>query len=324
MGTDETERNLRKILEASPNDADVIGTLARFMHHVGKDHDEAERLYRRAVAILPNDARMVCMLAWFLYSAREDYGEAESLYRRALQLDPQNARINAGLACVLEGARNYDDAEYFYQTAIDLDPNSAMNNYRFAVFLQHVRRNYSSAESFYRRAVQLCPNDEYFNYELANYLYNVQQDLEEAEHFYRAALDLDPSDPNTIDDYASALLENGHTTKAAAIVDRCWALNKGTNSQAGAIALLYQALIRRLSQGDDQSSLGTLKSLLAAGFTRYSGTLVSHIAAISVELPREDQAMYHSLATAILDEQKVRDLETSDRWSQIVSVPLNP
>ncbi|QDT47584.1 cellulose synthase subunit BcsC [Symmachiella dynata] len=321
---DEPERWYRARLETDPDDAQTIRLFAIFMQYTRKDLDEAERLYRRAFEVSPTDVKIIGSLARFLSSVRNEYNEAERLYRTGLEFAPDDARLNSGLAFLLERARkDYDSAEHFYQRAIELAPNNSMNQYRFAEFLHHVRKDYTAAESFYRKAVSLRPDDDDLNIQLAEFLHNVRKNLQDAGQFYRAALELDPNNPNTIDDYTSALLENGQVTEAAAIVDRSCELNQQTNSQAGAIAVLYQSLIRRLSQEDDQASLKTLKSRLAVGFTRYSGDLENHLASLTTKLCPQDQTLYQTLGEAIFDEQKVGDLETIERWQQIQSLPPN-
>jgi len=315
---DEKERWYRARLESDPDDAQTIHLFAVFMQYGRKDLNEAERLYRRAFEVLPYDIKIIRSLARFLRSERKEYNEAEGLYRTALELAPNDAKINGDLAFLLESARkDYGNAEYLYWKAIKLAPNNGTNIFRFADFLRNVRMDYSTAEIFYRKAVSLRPDDEYLNIQLAVFLYRVRKKLKDAGRFYSAALELDPQNPNTIDDYASALLENGQVTEAAAVVDRACELNQQTNSQAGAIAFLYQALIQRLSQGDDQASLGTLKTLLAVGFTRYSGDLDYHLASLAAKLCPQDQTLYEALGAAILDEQKVGDLETIERWQKI-------
>jgi len=323
MKKNETERILRETIEAHPHDVGAIHTLATFMCYVQKDLGEAERLYRRAVEIAPNDAKAIGNLARFLGNNREDHSETERLYRTAHELAPNDASINRGLAGVLQAVGNYDEAEHFYGKAIKLDPHDAMTSHDYAAFLRHVRSDYATAEVFYRKAVSLRPQDEFLNDQLAEFLHHVQRNLEEAGRFYRAALELDPKNPNTIDNYTAALLENGQIAEATEVVERSCQLNEEMISQAGAIAALYQALLCRLNEADDQASLGLLKSYLAVGFKRYSIELKSHMATLSVQLCLEDRELYQALAAAIRDERKVDDLDMIERWRKINPQSLN-
>jgi Tfp pilus assembly protein PilF len=252
-----------------------------------KDPAEAERIYRLGISQLPTSAPLVGNFALFLKNIRKNHDEAERLYRRALELDPNHANNTGNFAFFLTDVRkNHDEAERLYRRALELDPNHAGVTGSFAVFMTDVRKNH-----------------------------------DEAERLYRRALELDPNHANNTANFACFLLKMGRMDGAAPLAARAWELNATTGQQAAAEAALYRGLISRLGGQSDESAVGRLKSLLAAGYTRGSWSFNELLAAHSNRLRREANVFYRALADAILDESKVAALERFDRWRSTRAIP---
>jgi len=68
--------------------------------------------------------------------------------------------------------------------------------------------------------------------------------------------------------------------------------------------------------------LARLRTMLLRGFEREDWSFDDVLAAASGKLSEEDNKLYAALAAAILDANRVADLEGFDRWKQIAPVAL--
>ncbi len=102
------ERELRRALDLSPNNADVHGMQATYLLVMGRfDESIAER--RRALDLDPLSPLFTTTVGWSYFYARR-YDEAIEWYQKALELDPNFAQAHndIGLARYQQG--RYDEA----------------------------------------------------------------------------------------------------------------------------------------------------------------------------------------------------------------------
>jgi len=101
-------RVYERVLQQTPNDADLRGDFAEFLVSVVKDFDAAEAHYRQAIETDPRNIDNLGNFAIFLQTIRKDRAEAETYYRRALDVDPDDGNLLGNLAQLLL-ARGHDE-----------------------------------------------------------------------------------------------------------------------------------------------------------------------------------------------------------------------
>ena len=321
---DEAERLYKRALELDPNLANTTGNFATFMQEIRKDYDEAERLHRRSLELDPDSANNTCNFATFMADVRKDYDEAERLYRRALELDPNKATNTGNFANFMADVRkDYDEAERLYKRALELAPDDAGHTGNFATFMHQIRKDNDEAERLYRRALELAPDSAINTGNFAEFMWDVRGDYDEAERLYKRALELNPNDADYTGGFAGFLVGQKRLDEAKERAEQALALNKGEVGQLAAEVLLYWCLIVRMKGRDDTAGIARLKSVLEKGFLReiWSFAQVLEVAKDAIALEEFD--FYSALADAILDAEKVHDLDRFERWKQIEPIPLD-
>ncbi|MHC4704499.1 MAG: tetratricopeptide repeat protein, partial [Planctomycetota bacterium] len=286
--------------------------------------DEAERLYKRALELNPDDAGLTGILAEFIAYVRKDYVEAERLYRRALELDPGNAVNMGNFANFLYSIRkDYDEAERLYRRALELDGDNAINTRNFAIFMADVPKDYDAAERLYRRALELAPDNADNMGNFATFMAHVRKDYDEAERLYRRVLELAPDDAGKTGNFAGFLVGQRRLDEAKWRAKQALALNKGEVGQLAAEVLLYRCLSVRLEGRGDTAGVARLKSVLEEGFLREIWSFDQVLEVAKDEIAAEEFEFYSALADAILDAEKVPDLDRFERWKQIEPISLD-
>ena len=117
-----------------------------------------ERSLRDAIEADPDDARAMASLANLL-ATQGDLSEAIDWYERALALDPSNARIRLDFATSLSGAGNRPDAELQFRRVLELDPSSVEASFYLAELYREWQpaRN-DEATELYQRVVEAAPD----------------------------------------------------------------------------------------------------------------------------------------------------------------------
>ena len=192
----------------------------------------------------------------------------------------------------------------------------------FATFMWRVRKNYDEAERLYRRALELDPSHANNTGSFANFMSNLRKDHDEAERLYRQALELDPNHATTTGNFAGFLLGQRRLQEAGEQICAAYRLNAGQANQLAGEVLLYWCLLVRAEKRDDRQGLARLKYLFETGFERGRWTFSQVLAAAREWIPEEEMPFYNSLADAILDPQKVGELDRFERWKQIAPAPL--
>lgn len=116
------ERDLRRVIELEPDNADAMNALGYTLTDQTDRHEEALDLIERALAIKPNEAAFIDSLGWAHYRL-ENYDLAIQHLRRALELF-QNDEVAAHLGEALWAIGNTKEAKEVWDKALKLAPES--------------------------------------------------------------------------------------------------------------------------------------------------------------------------------------------------------
>ena len=194
-----------------PQDANLLGDYANFLHTIRHDYDQAEMYYKQALEADPKNAITLGNYAVFLNNIRHDYGQAEAYYKKALETDPKNANNLGNYASFLHTIRHaYDQAEVYYKQALEADPNHANTLGNYASFLHTIRHAYDQAEAYYKQALEVDPKNAVTLGNYAVFLKDIRHAYDQAEVYYKRALEADPKNVNTLGNYALFLNDIRH------------------------------------------------------------------------------------------------------------------
>ncbi len=116
------ERDLRRIIELDPENADALNALGYTLTDRTDRHEEALALIERALAIKPDEAAYIDSMGWVQYRL-SNYDAAISHLRRALEL-MQNDEVAAHLGEVLWVSGDKQEARQVWQEALEIKPDS--------------------------------------------------------------------------------------------------------------------------------------------------------------------------------------------------------
>lgn len=155
-----------KAIELDPTLAEPHTSLAFIAETYEWDWSSSEREYKRALELSPNDARAHHFYASYLtYVGRFDEGIAEE--RRARELDPLSLPVNNALAGRLLAAGRSQEALAQTRVTLDLDPNFAPVHQTLGWIYLKSGKPQEGVQEF-RRALQLsAANDIYLRSDLA-------------------------------------------------------------------------------------------------------------------------------------------------------------
>jgi tetratricopeptide (TPR) repeat protein len=120
-----------------------------------KSPDLAERLHKRMVDAAPKDADILGAYALFLDHKLGNRDGAETYYKRAIAAEPKSGLYLSKYAAFLQKRGDKDGAEMHYKRAIDADPNNVLHLFNYALFLDRQRGDKVGAEASYRRALEI-------------------------------------------------------------------------------------------------------------------------------------------------------------------------
>lgn len=217
-------------------------------------------------------------------NAEADLDKRQALYEDAIQKLPKSSEIVGNYALFLEERRNdYNKAEAHHKKAIELDSNNEHNVSNYAIFLHTIRKDYKKAETFYQRAIELAPND-----------------------------------ANNLANYSCLLITNKSVKNAKLANQYAQHIIKATKpepTQALAEALLYAYLGYELYPKTIKTSLlPRLKKLIQIGFERGDWSFENLFDAVLPHFHDEKQNFIRALGGAILDENKINELENFTEW----------
>ncbi len=116
------ERDLGKIIEMDPENADALNALGYTLADRTDRHEEALGLIQRAIAIKPDEPAFIDSLGWVMYQLG-NYDEAITHLRRALSLF-QNDEVASHLGEALWAIGEQDEARQVWDRALELKPDS--------------------------------------------------------------------------------------------------------------------------------------------------------------------------------------------------------
>ena len=116
------ERDLRRVIEIDPDNADALNALGYTLTDQTDRHEEALDLIERALAIRPDEAAFIDSLGWVMYRLG-NFDEAIRHLRRALDLF-KNDEVAAHLGEVLWVIGEREEARRIWQEALELAPDS--------------------------------------------------------------------------------------------------------------------------------------------------------------------------------------------------------
>ncbi|KGN86264.1 tetratricopeptide repeat protein [Porphyromonas gulae] len=208
---DQAEMYYKQALEADPKNAITLGNYAVFLNTIRHDYDQAEAYYKKALETDPKNANNLGNYASFLHTIRHAYDQAEVYYKQALEADAKNANTLGNYALFLENIRcDYDQAEAYYKRALEADPKRANTLGAYALFLENIRHDYDQAEAYYKRALEADPNHANTLGNYASFLHTIRHDYDQAEAYYKRALEVDPKNANALGNYAVFLNDIRH------------------------------------------------------------------------------------------------------------------
>ena len=151
----------------------------------------------------------------------------------------------------------------------------------------------------------------------------VRKDYAEAERLFRRALELDPDNANTTGNFAGFQLSRNNIEEAKEYLLQAWILNKGEIHHRAAEFAFYWCLIRRMKELDDTFGLSRIKFLFEENYLRLPWSFESVLETAKQKLSKEEMNFYTALADAILDQDKVGELNQFERWKEIESIPID-
>ncbi len=315
----------KKALDLAPTNANIVGNYAIFLANQGKNLDAAEAMHKKALDIDADHANNTGSYAYFLSERRKDDDGAEAMYKRSLELDPRNAKVRGNYANFLATNRkHYDEAEKMYRKVLDLAPNNVNSAGNYAHFLSNIGKDFDTAEAMFKKALALDSNDANVTSNYAYFLSERRKDDHAAQAMYKKAIELDPSNANYLANLVFSTLVASDVKSARTVlplVYRVIDLCRPTVSQALAEALLYGALVEELVPGESANNLlNRLKAAMAAGFERAQWDFSRLLNLILPKLDPSRRELFRAVGDAILDAEKVADLEKIETWRALEAV----
>lgn len=151
---DEAETIIRKLVMATPDNADLYSALGYIRQQSG-DLDEAFDAYGDAKNLNPESPEIHSGLS-YIFSRWNDGANAVAEARTALSIDPDNAEAYRYLGLALFVADKYSAALHALDESLARDPKRAETYYDVGL-VQVAESDFEAAEESYLRAVRLNP-----------------------------------------------------------------------------------------------------------------------------------------------------------------------
>lgn len=232
----EAEAIYRDVLEASPDQPDVLHLLGVVAYQTGR-LDEAAEAIERAIA---GNARVAAYHdnLGLVYRALGRAEEAVHHGRRAVVLDSRNPGSYFNLAGALIALGRAKEAARPLRRAIALDPSHAEAHNSLANLLARDGQA-ERALSHYQRAIAARPDYSEALSNLANALVSLDRIAEALPHYQRA-LAIRPDDPDTLLAIAQALSKADRAREAIDACRRALALAPDSTAAHFQLALLLK------------------------------------------------------------------------------------
>jgi cytochrome c-type biogenesis protein CcmH/NrfG len=152
---DEAEPILRKLLIATPGDADLHFALGYIREQRG-DLDDAFDAYADAAELNAEFPEIHSGMS-YIFSRSNDGNNAIAEARTALSLDPENAEAYRYLGLALFVSDKYSAALNAFEKSLVRDPNRGETYYDLGL-LQVAENNLEAAAESYRKAIRFSPH----------------------------------------------------------------------------------------------------------------------------------------------------------------------
>ena len=213
---DDAEAGYRKVLAASPQNADALHLLGVLEIQRG-NYADAIPLIQQAIAQNNSAWSYHSNLAYALQEANR-LDEAIASYQQAVMLAPFSASLYSNLATAYEQQGNYEEAELHYLKALEIDPGYAEAHYNLGN-LRRKQERYDDAIRCYEQAVRCRPDYSEAHANLANLLQD-QGQTEESIRSYHWAIEANPTNVEAHYNLGRALKALGRFDEALAAYDR--------------------------------------------------------------------------------------------------------
>ncbi|XP_010050023.2 E3 ubiquitin-protein ligase ARIH1 [Eucalyptus grandis] len=110
-GKEGTDSYYKRMIEADPGNALVLGNYARFLKEVRGDFENAEVYCTRAILANPKDGNVLSMYADLIWQSHRDPERAENYFDQAVKAAPDDCYVMASYAHFLWDAEEDDDEE---------------------------------------------------------------------------------------------------------------------------------------------------------------------------------------------------------------------
>jgi Flp pilus assembly protein TadD len=153
----EKEKEVRGLLQKSPNDPELHFQLGNALYDQGK-RTEAEIEYQKAIDLKPDYVKALVNLGVVLNEGAESE-KALTYFDRALVLAPQDITVLCNKAQALYALQRYPEAIDLYRKSLELEPNNQLPHYLLGVAFADAGI-YREAIAEWERVVAIDPTTE--------------------------------------------------------------------------------------------------------------------------------------------------------------------
>jgi len=209
----DSERMIRRVLEASPGNPDALHLRGALAYQTGNLQLALDSL-SMAAAKAPKAGNILATLA-LAQDAAGLKDIAERSYRKAQRMEPRNAEIRNNLGALLKSQGKVKEAVRQFRDALKLDPNytQALINLGGTLFREGEAEE---AEDLFRHALVREPDNPDVATDLAVILQHNDKKAE-AEDLFTSALAAQPDNVPALINLASLHFQNGNYTAGEAI-----------------------------------------------------------------------------------------------------------
>jgi cytochrome c-type biogenesis protein CcmH/NrfG len=164
-----------------------LARAAEFVHR--QNYDQAEPIFRKLLTATPDDADLHLALG-YIRLQQDDLDEAFDGYADAKDLNPEFPEIHNGLSFVFYRSNDAENAIAEARTALSIDPQNA-EGYRYLGLALYADENYTAALHAFHESLARDPNraETYYDTGLAQ---DAEKNLAAAAESYQKAIRLDP------------------------------------------------------------------------------------------------------------------------------------